>query len=340
MLNGAPWRLPLLAALVVAGAVLAVRAVAPPPSAAAPPTVQSKAPDAPLPGAGATPLELVAEDGATRTLRHVQGTSVVPRHPLRVAVLGWNDEVAALGVVPVAAGGDGRRGFAEHLRPLLAGARLIDTSGGGPDLEALAAAKPDVIVAAWLWQTSYAALSRIAPTVVLQSAHWEWRERFRDIALVLDRQAEGEARLARLDAHLGAAREAIRARIGDESVALVRVFAREYRLYGRGFSGPILYQDLGLTPPALIRELAWKRDMVQLSIEGLCRLDADHLLLMTEDEIPVSMQVRERLADHPLWRRLRAVRDGHVHEVPNILMRGGIIARELMADRMRELLAP
>lgn len=333
------WSLPILAALILIGAVVLVRVLQPPPAKPLP-RMQSQAPDKPIPGSGKTPLEVVAEDATTRTIRHVQGISVIPRHPQRVALLGWNDEVVSLGVKPVAAGGDGKRGFVEHLQPYLQDTLLIDNSGGGPDLEALAAAKPDLIITSWFWQTSNDAITRIAPTVVLQPAHWEWHERVRDLGLVLDRQQEAEDRLAALDAKIADARTAITARIGNQSVALLRVWGREYRLYGHGFSGPLLYFDLGLQPPALVRELAWNRDVVQLSIEGLVDLDADYLLLMTEETLPVSFQVQDRLTTHPLWQRLKAVRAGHVYTVPNQLMRGGVIARELMVERMRALLAP
>lgn len=333
------WWVPIVAALILSGAVALVRMLQPPPAKPLP-RMQSQAPDNPIPGSGPTPLEVVAEDATTRTIRHVQGISVIPRRPQRVALLGWNDEVVSLGVVPVTAGGDGRRGFVEHLQPYLRDTQLIDSSGGGPDLEALAAAKPDLIITSWFWQTSNAAITRIAPTIVLQPAHWHWHERVRDLGLVLDRQAEAEARLAALNARIADARAAIAARIGNESVALLRVWAREYRLYGYGFSGPLLYFDLGLQPPALVRELAWERDAVQLSIEGLVDLDADHLLLMTEENLPVSFQVQDRLTTHPVWQRLKAVRAGQVYAVPNELMRGGVIARELMVERVRTLLAP
>ena len=307
---------------------------------AAPGGTKGTAAQAAKPGSGETPLALLAEDATTRTIGHVQGTSVIPRHPQRVAVLGWNDEAVALGVVPVAAGGDGWRGFAPHLRDHLVGTRMIDSSGGGPDLEGLAEAKPDLIVAAWFWLNAYPALSRIAPTVVLQPSHQEWRQRFRDLALVLDRQAEAESRLAALDLKIAETRVAIHARIGDQTVALVRVFAREYRLYGKSFSGPLLYDDLGLTVPQMVRDTAWNGDVTRLSIEGLCRLDADHILLMTEEHIPVSFQVRGRLEAHPLWARIPAVKAGQVHLVPDLVMRGGIIAREQMLDVLRQALAP
>jgi iron complex transport system substrate-binding protein len=285
-------------------------------------------------------VAVIAQTAETRTVSHVGGMTVIPRRPQRVAVLGWNDEVVALGIHPVAAGGDGWRGFAPHVQAGMAEARLIDSSGGGPDLEALAAAKPDVIIATALIATSAAQLNRIAPTVLLEPAQQEWRQRFRDVALVLDRTAEANARLAQLETRITRTRAELQARLGHETVALVRVFAREYRLYGRSYSGPLLYDDLGLAMPSLVRSTVGQHDVVRLSIEGLAQLDADHLLLMTEEHIPVSFQVRERLTAHPLWRAMPAVRAGRVHLVPDLMMRGGIIGRELMLDRLLQELAP
>lgn len=287
------------------------------------------------------PLAVIAADDATLTVRHAAGTTVIPRHPRRPAVLGWDDQVVALALRPAAiAGGEGWRDINAYLRASLQGVPQVDGTAGTPDLETLAAVAPDVIVASTYWQGDNAAFSRIAPTVFLQPTQTAWRQRFRDLALVLDRQAEGEARLAALEERLAAARTAIHARIGDGSVALVRVFAREFRLYGRSYSGPLLYDDLGLGVPGLVRERAWGREVVRLSIEGLSTLDADHILLMTEEHIPVSFQVRDRLAAHPLWHRIPAVAAGRVHLVPDLVMRGGVLARERMATVLQQALAP
>lgn len=294
---------------------------------------------APIPGTGATPLQVESEDATTLTVRHAQGVATIPRQPQRVAVLGWNDEVVALGIHPVAASGEGWRGFAAYLREGLDGAVMIDGTGGSPDLEALAACHPDVIVAASVWQNGIQALSRIAPTVVLQPAQSEWRQRFRDLGLVLNRREVAEARLAQVEQRIAAAKAAIHARIGNETVAMVRVFAREYRLYGRGYSGPLLYEDLGLAMPQMVKD-SGAREVTRMSIEGLSRLDADHILLMTEEHLAVSFQVRDRLAVHPLWAQLPAVRAGHVSLVPDMLMRGGIISRELTLDLLVKALAP
>lgn len=292
------------------------------------------------PGSDDRAVMVEALPDGSRRVAHVQGATVVPARPLRVASIGWTDEVLALGITPVAAVGDGRRGFPEHLAERLTSTALVELGAGGPDLGALIAARPDVIVAAWYWQSSYERLARIAPTVVLQPAQQHWRLRLRDLAAVLDRNAECTAALEHLDGVLAECGQRIRERLAGRSIALLRVFAREYRLYGgKSWSGPLLYRDLGLREPACVKELGGK-EVGRLSTEGVARLDADTLLLMTEEGLATSFQVRDRLRTHPVWQAMPAGHAGGIHEVPDLLMRGGILAREHSARLLAEALAP
>ncbi|MCB9541371.1 MAG: iron-siderophore ABC transporter substrate-binding protein [Myxococcales bacterium] len=323
-----------LAAL-VAGAVVVVRFVEAQPAAA---REHSRAPEVPVPGTGPTPIAMTPLPDGTVRVEHVYGTAVIPAKPRRVASLGWNDELIAAGVRPHAAAGNGALGFEPHLAEHLRGTVLVDVTAGGPDLETLAAAKPDLIIAVWYWQGNQAQLEAIAPTVVLQPGHWYWRERFLDVAALVGRLDEGKARLAAVEARIATVRERIHRRVGDGTVAMLRVFAREYRLYGHGYSGPLLYGDLGLRPPRLIAEVGDTRDLTRLSLEGITTLDADHLLLMYEARVPISRYELDRLLAHPVWQRLPAVRAGHVYPVPDLLMRGGVISREVILDELATLL--
>lgn len=328
-------RLLVILAALVAGAVAVVRLVDRQPAAA---REHSRAPEVPVPGTGPTPLTLRPRPDGTVEVEHVHGTSIIPAAPRRIASLGWTDELLAAGVTPYAAAGNGARGFEPHLADRLGDTILIDVTAGGPDLEALAVARPDLIIAVWYWQTSYPHLSAIAPTVVLQPPHWFWRERFLDVAALAGRADAGRAALAELEAHIARTRALIDARIGDASVAMLRVFAREYRLYGHGYSGPLLYGDLDLTMPDIVRRLALDRDVVRLSLEGLLELDAEHLLLMYEPRVPISRAELDRLLAHPVWLGLPAVKAGHVYPVPDLLMRGGVLSRHLMLDRLARTL--
>ncbi len=326
---------PLVAlAALVAGAIVVVRFVEAQPAAA---QRHTRAPDSPIPGTGRTPLAITPLADGRRAVEHVQGTSIIPAHPRRIASLGWTDELLAAGVTPIAAGGSGATGFEPHLADRLRDTILIDNTSGGPDLETLAAARPDLIIAVWYWQGNQAQFEAIAPTIVLQPPHWFWRERFLDVAVLAGATEAAHETLAELDRRIAEVRALIHRRVGEGSVAMLRVFAREYRLYGHGYSGPLLYGDLALRPPTLVRELGEDRDATRLSLEGLTALDADHILLMYEDRVPISRHELARLLAHPVWQTLPAARAGHVYPVPDLLMRGGIISREVVLQRLEEI---
>jgi iron complex transport system substrate-binding protein len=324
---------------IVIAATVALRLMAQPPERLDL-TRQAKAPPRAMPGAGSEPVAVVGRKNGRRLIAHVGGVSSVPDRPQRIVALEWADELLAIGVMPVAASADGQNRFPGYLRSRLQGAVELVTNAGAPDLETLAALKPDLIVMGWFQLALWPQLERIAPTVVLQPSHWTWRERFRDLALVSGRETEGEAALAHVEGRLEAAKHRIEAAAPGQSVALLRIFAREFRLYGYGYSGPLLYGDLALPPPKLVKQLAWDQDPVRLSLEGLSLLDADVILLMTDDgdRIPVSYQVADRLLNHPLWNSLKAVRHQRVFGVPNRMMRGGALARAEMGELVAQLM--
>jgi len=112
-----------------------------------------------------------AAGGRERTIRHGLGTTTVPASPQRIAVLDGNAAATALavGVRPVAVPSD-VADFA-YLDELTEGIERIDTSAGSPDLEQVAALRPDLIVGLDLsLEEHYGELSQIAPTVAVDRA--------------------------------------------------------------------------------------------------------------------------------------------------------------------------
>lgn len=147
-------------------------------------------------------------------IRHAFGTTVIAKKPVRVATVAWaNHEVPlALGIVPVGFAaanfgdddGDGLLPWvAERLKELGGEKPVLFDEGDGIDFEAVAATKPDVILAAYsgLSQSDYETLSRIAPVVAYPQSAWstDWRETIRLDSAGLGMAAEGEALIARIE---------------------------------------------------------------------------------------------------------------------------------------------
>ena len=106
------------------------------------------------------------------TVEHKYGKTTVESEPERVVTVGYTDQdaVLALGVVPVGVG-DFLGGYEWRERPwaqdALKGAQPEVVSGQEINFEAVAAQRPDLIIAinAGLKQADYDKLSRLAPTV-------------------------------------------------------------------------------------------------------------------------------------------------------------------------------
>lgn len=173
----------------------------------------------------ATALSILACGGAWAgesasypiVIKHALGTTTIPEKPRRVATVAWaNHEVPlALGIVPVGFAaanfgdddGDGLLPWvAEKLTALGADKPVLFDEGDGIDFEAVAATRPDVILAAYsgLSQSDYDTLSRIAPVVAYPDSAWatDWRDMIRLNSAGLGLPAEGEALIERIEADI------------------------------------------------------------------------------------------------------------------------------------------
>ena len=128
----------------------------------------------------------VSKDGSV-TVKHVFGETKVPAPPKRVVSAGFTeqDDLLAVGVVPIAVTGwwgDQPFGVWPWALPKLGSAQPeVLSLADGIQVEAIAALKPDLIVAtnAGLDQDTYDKLSKIAPTIAQsgEDAFFEpWKE--------------------------------------------------------------------------------------------------------------------------------------------------------------------
>ncbi|TCQ08698.1 iron complex transport system substrate-binding protein [Rhizobium sp. PP-F2F-G36] len=161
---------------------------------------------------------LAAEgDAYPITIRHAFGTTIIEKKPERVAAVAWaNHEVPlALGIVPVGMaranfGDDDNDGILPWVKARLdelgGETPVLFDEGDGIDFEAVAATRPDVILAAYsgISQADYDTLSQIAPVVAYPQAPWstDWRETIRLDSAGLGMAKEGEALIAGIEADI------------------------------------------------------------------------------------------------------------------------------------------
>ncbi|TNJ55596.1 ABC transporter substrate-binding protein [Paenibacillus hemerocallicola] len=255
---------------------------------------------------------------AVNKFKHELGEIQVPANPKRITALYMEDFLVALGIKPVTQTVIGSFSL-KYLQPSIGDLPKLDTSA--MNFEAALAAQPDLILLAFPNYGSegkYEKYSKIAPTYVFgNEAPDAWRDTLRKVGELTGKKAEAEKVLTDYANKLTDAKKKLSASIGNETVALLRVRSnKEIRLYGGplGYSGNVLYNDLGLTPPDIVKKLAWGDNggMAVVSMEIIPQLQVDHLLITYDDG---GKELAKEIFESNVWKALPAVQKGHLYEV-------------------------
>ncbi|WP_138465677.1 iron-siderophore ABC transporter substrate-binding protein [Poseidonocella sp. HB161398] len=260
------------------------------------------------------------------TVSHVFGTTVIPAPPKRVATVNWaNHEVPlALGIVPVGFAranfgdddGDGMLPWVKARLDELGGpAPVLFDEGDGIDFEAVAATRPDVILAAHsgMSREDYELLSRIAPVVAYPDAPWttDWRSMIRLNAAGLGMSAEGEALIARTEAEIAAEVAKYPELEGRTAMFITHLEARDLsqiRFYSANDTRVKFFEDLGLRQPASVREATRPGQYAaEISAERIDLFDDVDIVLTYGDDA-----LLERLEADPLTSHMAPVARGSV----------------------------
>ncbi|GAA1091649.1 ABC transporter substrate-binding protein [Nocardiopsis composta] len=259
------------------------------------------APDAPDGGSGET------GEGYPLTVDTSQGEVTIPQKPERVVALGFApaDELISLGVEPVKVAADPET--LEEATPWLAeevagvaDAGLVDAAGE-PNVEAVAAAEPDLIVAEnyqVLKGEAFDRLNAVAPTVVpvTDALNPDWEERLLKTAEAVGRAGQAEELIAGIEeefAETGAS-------ASGRTYQWVRVDPNGY-----AFGNGSVFELFGLEPAA-------NQDNTQtgdpLPKENTADLDADLLAVWPQND-----EQRAELDGDRLFQELPAVESGTVY---------------------------
>ncbi|MBS7589104.1 ABC transporter substrate-binding protein [Ancylobacter defluvii] len=194
-----------------------------------------------------------------------------------------------------------------------------------PNLELLAALRPDLIVTTPYLAGIRPLLEGIAPTREFSIYAPPVGHPFdrsvtatRALATILGREREGEALVARAEAEMAA----LRRRFAESGVAgrpiMVVSFldTRHVRVYGAGSLFGDVMERCGLVNGWTRPSNYWGFNTV--GIEALADSPASRLVYLE----PISPDTLARLAESPLWNSLPFVRAGQVQRMPAALMFG------------------
>jgi ABC-type Fe3+-hydroxamate transport system substrate-binding protein len=275
--------------------------------------------------------------GSGRVIKHAMGETTVPTNPQRVVVLdsGELDAAVALGVTPVGAftlfeGDD----FLSYLGDKLKGVMPVGTIGE-PNLEAIAALKPDLILSnKTRHEAIYDKLSAIAPTVFAASVGAVWKDNFKLYAEALGKQEQGQQVIANYQARL----DAFKQRMGDRlatKVSVLRVVEDGVRIIQKKMYIGVILSDAGLARPAA-QDVDDRFQLV--SFEQIPSMDGDVIFVSYYGKNDAAFK---QLLDQPLWKANQAVAAGKVFAVNDDVWQTGLgfVAANLVIDDLERNLA-
>ena len=267
-----------------------------------------------------------SSDAAKRTVTTVMGDVQVPGNPQRGVVLDTDalDSAVTLGVTPVGA----TTAFADA--PLstylpedkVAGVKQVGLIGQ-PNLEAIAALKPDLILSNKVRdEKNYTALTAIAPTVLTETTGPAWRENFELHADALGKKDEAKKVVTDYETRVGETAEALG---GAEKAKATKVgFVRfiegaDTRLYLNDTFVGSIFADLGVGRPANQDTTGFSLD---ISPEQVDKANADVIFYSTYGSPEAAKETG--ITGGPLWKKLDAVKNGKVFKVDDTLWMLGI----------------
>lgn len=280
-----------------------------------------------------TEKEATNED---RVVQHAMGETKVPAHPKRVVVLdnGALDNLLALGVKPVGAPTVfENEPFFSYLKEQTQGIQQVGIIDQ-PNLEAVAAAKPDLILGVKeMHEKVYDKLSQIAPTVFTEEIGMDWKGNLKLHAEAVGKNKEADELIQQYDGRVAELQKKLGDRLKTTQISLLRPRADHIRVYLRqSFSGKLI-EDLGFARPPV----QTKDDFaLKVTEENIQDLDGDVIIWFSRDKENL---LKDKVMKSPLWSQLKAVKQNQVYEVSaeTWLSGMGVQAANLMLDDVNKM---
>lgn len=281
------------------------------------------------------------EEAATRTLTDAMGNEVtIPANPKRIIASYLEDNLVALGVKPVAQwsvnDGQSIQGYLQD------GLKEIPTIPHDLPFEAVQEMQPDLIImdsASMVEGGKYEQYNQIAPTYVIGTEeNNDWRLELTKVGEILGKEEEAKKVLEDYDKKAAEAKATIEEKVGNPSVAAVWLVGGKFFMVSETLSsGAVMYGDLGLKVPSVVKEISAKAtgNWSEISLEKLAQLDADHLFLINSDKATGSAPLSDAL-----WKSIPAVKAGNVYEfspADSWLYTGAIANGQIIDDILESL---
>ena len=278
--------------------------------------------------------------GDTVKVTDVRGEVEIPANPQRIVDLSGNSDILSiLGYKVVGTANSDAYDytkFPSYLEETLSGAKILGYSMQDTmDVEAVMNLNPDLIVISTVQEKMYDALSKIAPTVMIQLEALNWKDDVRALGKVFDKEDVANEWIANYESKAKEAGDKIKAKYGDDTTYLSFLASggQFFVFDGAGF-GDVLYKDMGLAKPVGMPEQT-DISLPVVTYEGLAAIQADYIFaIATEEDLA-------QLEANSIWNNLPAVKNGNVvilESSPYFNQGYSPIGREKLVDEIGDML--
>ncbi|MBW4688788.1 MAG: iron-siderophore ABC transporter substrate-binding protein [Komarekiella atlantica HA4396-MV6] len=245
------------------------------------------------------------------------GETCIPKNPKRVVTIYHMTLANALllGIKPI--GSATTQGVQKDIPPYLkrrmAGIKQLQLgSQYQTNPERILLAKPDLILGSSTLRETYSITSQISPTVVI-NWHGEssWREYFHSQAEVLGKEEAEQQAWNHYYQRISELKAALNNRYENKTVSVIYVLRVSPIIHisiKNSFVGSIL-EDIGIKRPKA-QNIVVSGGSYQITEENLEDINGDVIFVLSDDKKTI-----EALREKPLWKKIKAVQQGHVYFV-------------------------
>ncbi|MGH1323799.1 ABC transporter substrate-binding protein [Bacillus pretiosus] len=277
-----------------------------------------------------------AKDAKTeeRTVQHAKGEIKIPANPKKIADLsGSTEELLIFGMKPIITANTSQEKIDTHIEKKLKDVKPVGSAWGDKiNIEAVAAAKPDLILVNNRQEKIYDQLSKIAPTVMLKTPLDQWRPKFEEVGQIFGKEKETKEWFKQYDEKASKLHDKIVAKTGDAKFMKMAAYPNAFRVYGDYGYGSVIFNDLKL--PA-VKGTPTDKPLVQVQKEALIDYNPDYLFVFTTGD---GSQRLKEFQEESIWKNMNAVKNNHVFTIKNEDINKGYfpLGKEMILDEVAE----
>lgn len=206
-----------------------------------------------------------------------------------------------------------------------------------PSAEATMLIEPDVILGTKRWQPeTIEQLEKVQTIIPYSQEPMDWEDNLKLLGQLTNNETTAQSLIDDYHTKVKQVPVSIKEKLANESALLIRYRKSLYIYPEDVYFNPVLYQDLGMTAPTVVKATT---QQAELSFEALAQLNPSILLL----QIPAadSEKVVADLKNDPVFKNLDAVKNDrfYVNLIDPAAIGGTVLSKNLFLDAFLEKVA-